>query len=211
MVLYYTSGLVFFARQTESRDSNREDSMLSKVASMLVVFAIAVSYGEAVAAIADNKESSTFSTVAELFGLPLNDLSVSQLESRLNTMGLSSYPSYKQGVMAYSLGPEGILGVTNATIYSNRSGYIRQVLLSGVVESNEQRMNLGTLLEKKYGAPTEGFLNNGLGRSRWHFSDGTSIDFRNTTYDVSILYVDEQPKVATRSGQIEVEALSRQK
>lgn len=123
--------------------------MLSKVASMLVVFALALSYGEAMAATADNKESSTFSTVAELFGLPLNDLSLSQLKSRLNTMGLSSYPSYKQGVMTYSLGPEGILGVTNATIYSNRSGYVRQVLLSGVVESNEKRKNLGTLLGKK--------------------------------------------------------------
>jgi hypothetical protein len=151
------------------------------------------------------------SSVAELFGLPLNDLSLSRLERQLSSMGLSSYPSYKDGIVNYSLGPEGILGVTNATIYSNASGYIQQALLSGVVENNEKRKALGELLKQKYGSPNDGFLSNGIGRSKWLFQDGTMIELRNNTYDVSILYVDEHPKVVTRSGHIDVEALSRKK
>jgi hypothetical protein len=158
---------------------------------------------------AEGNGASARSNMAELFGLPLNDLSVSRLDKQLNSMGLHSYPSYKDGVVSYSLGPEGILGVTNATIYSNGSGYIRQALLSGVVESSEKRKALGELLARKYGKPSEGFLNNGIGRSKWLFKDGTMIELHNTTYDVSLMYVDESPKVATPSGQIDVEALSR--
>ncbi|ETI59314.1 hypothetical protein [Marinomonas profundimaris] len=158
---------------------------------------------------AKTNEKARLSNMAELFGLPLNDLSLSRLKRQLESMGLSSYPSYRDGEMSYSLGPEGILGVTNLTVFSNTSGYVRQALLSGVVESNEKRKALGALLEKKYGEPTEGHLNQGIGRSTWLFKDGTLIEFQNSTYDVSIMYVDEHPKVVNRSGKIDVEALSR--
>lgn len=183
--------------------------MSTKIASVFAMFAFALSMVAATLAKAESSTASRVADMAELFGLPLNDLSVSQLNKQLNSMGLSSYPSYKDGVVSYSLGPEGILGVTNATIYSNGSGYVRQALLSGVVESKEKRKALGDLLTRKYGNPSEGVLNNGIGRSKWLFTDGTMIELHNTTYDVSLMYVDESPKVATRSGQIDVEALSR--
>lgn len=185
--------------------------MPRKVASIWLTFALLILVSKPAHVMAETSESATLSDVAELFGLPFKGLALSKLESRLKGMGLQSYPSYKSGVVSYSLGPEGILGVTNATIYFNSSKYVRQVLLSGVVESNEKRKNLGELLGRKYGSPSEGFLNDGLGRSKWSFRDGTTIDFRNTTYDVSVLYVDEQPKVTSRSGKIDVEALSNKK
>ena len=183
--------------------------MSTKIASVFAMFVFALSMVAATLAKAESSTASRVADMAELFGLPLNDLSVSQLNKQLNSMGLSRYPSYKDGVVSYSLGPEGILGVTNATIYSNGSGYVRQALLSGVVESKEKRKALGDLLTRKYGNPSEGVLNNGIGRSKWLFTDGTMIELHNTTYDVSLMYVDESPKVATRSGQIDVEALSR--
>ncbi|QRV22817.1 uridine kinase [Marinomonas foliarum] len=185
--------------------------MSRKVAPVLLVFALVLLVSRPASVMAETNESIALSDAAELFGLPVKGLALSQLESRLESMGLQSYPSYKLGVVSYSLGPEGILGVTNATIHFNSSKYVRQVLLSGVVESNEKRKNLGELLGRKYGPPSEGFLNGGLGRSKWSFRDGTTIDFRNTTYDVSVLYVDEQPKVISRSGKIDVEALSNKK
>lgn len=183
--------------------------MRTKVFPMFSALVFFLLMGASVHVKAEVSGSSQSSDVAELFGLPLNDLSVSRLEEHLNKMGLRSYPSYKDDVVSYGLGPEGILGVTNATIYSNGSGYIRQALLSGVVESNEKRRALGELLARKYGTPSEGFLKNGIGRSKWLFKDGTMIEFHNTTFDVSLMYVDEKPKVASRSGQIDVEALSR--
>lgn len=184
----------------------RRISLSFCVASVLAVFSVA-----SVSANTSNDMTSRASSIAELFGLSLNDLSLERLEKQLATMGLRSYPSYKEGVVSYSLGPEGIFGVTNATIYSNASGYVSQALLSGVIESNEKRKALGELLEKKYGAPSEGFLNTGIGRSTWLFKDGTLIELHNSTFDVSIMYVDEHPRVETRSGQIDVEALSRKK
>lgn len=183
--------------------------MRTKVIRVFAISVFTFFVGIVTLAKAEANVVSQSSDVAELFGLPLNDLSVSRLEEHLNSMGLRSYPSYKDGVVSYSLGPEGILGVTNATIYSNGSGYIRQALLSGVVESNDKRKALGELLTRKYGKPSEGFLNNGIGRPKWQFKDGTMIELHNTTYDVSLTYVDESPKVASRSGQIDVEALSR--
>ncbi|UTV99106.1 uridine kinase [Marinomonas rhizomae] len=183
--------------------------MLIKIAPTLIMFVFTFFIGIATLAKAESDAAPKVAEVAELFGLPLNDLSVSQLNKQLNSMGLSSYPSYKDGAVSYSLGPEGILGVTNATIYSNGSGYVRQALLSGVVESKEKRKALGDLLTRKYGNPSEGALNNGIGRSKWLFTDGTMIELHNTTYDVSLMYVDGSPKVVARSGQIDVEALSR--
>ena len=183
--------------------------MPTKVVSVFNWFIVALVLGLTMVARAESEGASKSSGVAELFGLPLNDLSVSRLEQQLNAMGLRSYPSYKDGVISYSLGPEGILGVTSATIFANASGFVRQALLAGVVESSEKRKELGNLLAKKYGSPSEGFLNNGIGRSKWYFADGTMIELHNTTYDVSFMYIDGKPKVATRSGKIDVEALSR--
>lgn len=149
------------------------------------------------------------SNYAELFGLRFNDLSLSRLNSKLRSMGITSYPSYKEGQISYSLGTEGILGVTNATVFTNSSGYIQQALLSGVVESSEKRQSLGKLLEQKYGAPAAGYLSDGIGKARWLFQEGTTIELRNSTFDVSLAYVDERPRVQSRSGKIDVEALSR--
>jgi hypothetical protein len=149
------------------------------------------------------------SSIAELFGLSVNNLSLSRLEDHLDNIGLNSYPSYKDGVVSYSLGPEGILGVTNATIFSNTSGYVHQVLLYGVVESDEKRQSLGKLLEKKYGTPTAGNLVDGIGKTHWEFRDGTKIELLNSTFDVAITYIDERPRVRVQSGRIDVEALSR--
>lgn len=98
-------------------------------------------------------------TRAELFGLPFNDLSLQTLEKRLATMDIHSYPSYKDGVANYSLGRSGMLGLTDAKVYYNRSGYVWQALMFGVVESKEKRQYLGNLLQRKYGLPDEGFMN----------------------------------------------------
>lgn len=146
---------------------------------------------------------------AELFGLPLSNLRLSALANHLNSMGLKSYPTYREGIVNYSLGPDGILGITNAAIYTNASGFVQQALLTGVIQSNDQRRAIGDVFLKKYGEPSEGILNRGIGRSKWSFEDGTEIDFRNTTYDVSILYVNSRPKSNVRSGRIDVEALYR--
>ncbi|ETX10519.1 uridine kinase [Marinomonas ushuaiensis DSM 15871] len=148
---------------------------------------------------------------AKFFGLPLNDLALPRLEKHLSEMGLQNYPSYKDGVVNYSLGPDGILGVTDATVFSNSSGYVQQARLSGVVESNEKRKALGDLLLRRYGTPSDGQLRSGLGHAAWLFRDGTMVELRNSTFDVSIMYVDERPRVASHSGKIDVEALSRKK
>lgn len=146
---------------------------------------------------------------AELFGLRVNDLSKAVFEKQLSKMGLQSYPSYKKGVACYSLGPDGILGIKELTVLFNPSDYVRQATLSGVVESNEKRKSLGLLLEKKYGPPNVGFVRNGYGRAKWIFKDGTQIELHNTTFDVSVSYVDERPKVLSESGEIDVHALSK--
>ena len=99
--------------------------------------------------------------------------------------------------------------MTNATIYTNKSGYLEKALLSGVVDNDEKRQSLGKLLEEKYGTPAVGYLADGIGQVKWFFNEGTVIELRNTTFDVSLVYVDEQPKVLFNSGRIDVEALSR--
>ena len=208
---YYISGLSFFAQSNWNMSLLWKILMSKKIVSGFSVFVFAFFMGITTAANAKTNEKPLLSTAAELFGLPLNDLSLSRLEKKLDGMGLQSYPSYKEGEVSYSLGPEGILGVTNATIFSNSSGYVRQAALSGVVKSSEKRKALGELLVRKYGAPNEGYLNNGIGRSKWLFKNGTMIEFYNSTYDVSIMYVDERPRTLVRSGQIDVEALSRKK
>lgn len=182
--------------------------MLKKYIPTFVLYVLTVFYVIA-PTYAATKFASGNSSVAQLFGLTLNDLSLSKLENHLGSIGLSSYPSYKEGVVAYSLGPEGILGVTNATIFSNTSGYVHQILLSGVIDSDEKRQLLGELLEQKYGAPTDGLLSEGIGKTQWKFKDGTSIELINSTFDVSITYIDERPRVRLGSGKIDVEALSR--
>ncbi|WP_262368557.1 uridine kinase [Marinomonas sp. IMCC 4694] len=149
---------------------------------------------------------------AELFGLPLNNLMLSSLEKQMTDMGMSHYPSYKEGITNYSLGNEGILGVTNAEIYSSKAGYVREALLSGVVQSMEKRRAVGKLLEGKYGTPTQGHLNEGIGRSTWRFTDGTVIELQNTTYYVSIKYANQPPEVVKNkphSGRIDVQALAK--
>jgi len=187
--------------------------MTKKRASALFVFIVSVFFTGLVSAntnTANNSKPRLFGS-SKIFGLPLNNLALPRLEKHLSEMGLQSYPSYKDGVVSYSLGPEGILGVTNATVFSNSSGYIQQALLSGVVQSNQKRKALGDLLVKKYGAPNDGQLLSGLGRAAWLFRDGTMIELHNSTFDVSIVYVDERPKVASHTGKIDVEALSRKK
>ncbi|QUX97394.1 uridine kinase [Marinomonas sp. CT5] len=180
--------------------------MLNRMRLMLSVFIFAFFVG---AVSAETDGASNVSNKAELFGLPFNDLSLSLLERHLKSLGLQKYPSYKAGVVSYSLGPKGILGVTNATIYSNTSGYIHQALLSGVIESSEDRQALGELLEKKYGTPGSGQLKTGVGRAKWLFDDDTSIELHNDSYDVSITYIDEKPMVDSHTGEIDVEALLR--
>ncbi|SBS31651.1 hypothetical protein MSP8887_01564 [Marinomonas spartinae] len=147
---------------------------------------------------------------AELFGLKVNDLSKQTLEKQLSRMGLQPYPSYKKDVVSYSLGPKGILGIKELDITFNDYDYIRHANLAGVVKNTHERQKLGELLEKKYGEPNVGFIKNGYGRARWYFKDGTYIELHNTTFDVSISYVDEDPKVPSESGTIDVEALSKQ-
>ncbi|TPE50864.1 uridine kinase [Maribrevibacterium harenarium] len=149
------------------------------------------------------------SSEAELFGIKINDLEKSQFESHLKKMGLEAYPSYHQGVVTYSLGKEGILGIKNLSVSFNRFAYFQQATMSGVVENAKQRSTLGRLLVEKYGEPTQGFVRDGYGRATWYFSDGTMIQLRNTTFDVSVIYVDQAPKQVSTSGRIDVEALLR--
>lgn len=180
--------------------------MRERKASVVLVCLLFLGSLSAYAATSPSRKALTY---AELFGLRFNDLSLSRLDSKLRGMGITSYPSYKEGQTSYSLGAEGILGVTNATVFTNSSGYVQQALLSGVVQSNEKRQSLGRLLEQKYGAPAAGYLSDGIGKARWLFREGTMIELRNTTFDVSLAYVDERPGVQSRSGKIDVEALSR--
>lgn len=144
---------------------------------------------------------------AELFGLKVNNLSKESLEKRLATMGLQPYPSYKKDVATYSLGPDGILGVKELSIAFNDDDYLIKATMSGVVKSSEKRQSLGRLLVKKYGTPNIGFVRNGYGRAKWVFKDGTYVELHNTTFNVLVIYVDQQPKVPSESGQIDVEAL----
>lgn len=146
---------------------------------------------------------------SELFGLPFNNLKFTDLIEQLNSMGVESYPSYQEGVESFSLGPEGILGVTDLTVYTNDSGYLEQALLSGVVESSHKRRSLGELLFNKYGVPSVGHLTNGVGEVEWRLREYTKILLKNASFDVSVLFVDERPKVIQRSGRIDVESLSR--
>ncbi|AEF53430.1 hypothetical protein [Marinomonas posidonica] len=157
-----------------------------------------------------NTQASTarVSGQLELFGLPFNNLKLSDLGEQLKSMGVESYPAYKEGVQSYSLGPEGILGVTDLTVQSNEFGYLEQALLSGTVKSLRQRRSLGNLLLKKYGPPSSGRLDNGLGEVEWQLKDYTKIMLKNTSADVSVMYVDERPKVIRSSGRIDVESLS---
>ncbi|WCN12045.1 uridine kinase [Marinomonas mediterranea] len=148
-------------------------------------------------------------TKAELFGLEVNDLSQSAFEAHLQKMGLQPYPSYRDGVATYSLGPEGILGIRELTVLFNQYKYIKKATLSGVVESPKKRASLGKLLEGKYGPPSVGFVRDGYGRAKWFFNDGTVIELHNTTFDVSVSYVDEVPKIQSESGKIDVESLLR--
>jgi len=152
-------------------------------------------------------EPKVYSNAAELFGLKINDLSQAEFEEQLKKMGLRSYPSFRQGIASYSLGEEGILGVRTLTVVYNKFKFIEKISLAGVVKDNEKRKALGNLLINKYGKPTVGFVNDGFGRAQWLFYDGTLIQLRNTTFDVSIAYVDRSPKEQSLSGQIDVESL----
>ena len=185
--------------------------MLRKNASALKFWTLVLFFAITVTSVkAATQEKPLFSDTAEFFGLPFNNLHLSKIQEKLKNIGLHSYPSYKNGVVSYSLGEKGILGVTNATIHSNPSSYVTKALLSGVVQSKEDRQALGEVFVTKYGKPTVGFISEGIGRGKWFFEEGTMIELKNSTFDVSISYVDEQPKeVSSRSGKIDVEALSR--
>ncbi|MCB5161555.1 uridine kinase [Marinomonas algarum] len=149
---------------------------------------------------------------AELFGLPFNDLNIETLEKQLSKMQVRRYPSYQECVAKYSLGDSGILGLTVATIYYNRFDFVTKTVLFGVVESKEKRQYLGDLLQRKYGLPDEGYLNQGIGKPTWEFDDGTSIRLHNTTYNVSVVYTDEEPLCeSSDSGRIDVEALRKKR
>lgn len=146
---------------------------------------------------------------AELFGIAFNDLAKANFEKHLKERGLEPYPSYKQGVASYSLGKNGILGIKELTVRYNSFKYVEKATMSGVVKSVELRASLGNLLVKKYGPPDIGFVRDGFGRARWSFRDGTEIELRNTTFDVSVVYVDQAPKRVSTSGRIDVEELLR--
>ncbi|REG85099.1 uridine kinase [Marinomonas pollencensis] len=156
---------------------------------------------------ADRKSTPIADQGAELFGLTINDLSKENFEKRLSAMGLQPYPSYKKGVATYSLGQEGILGIRELAIQFNDYDYLIKATMSGVVESNKKRQALGSLLVKKYGMPNIGYVRDGYGRAKWVFQDGTYIELHNTTFNVLVIYVDQQPKTVSESGQIDVEAL----
>lgn len=166
----------------------------------------------AFADIADNLQSRAqrHDSGAELFGLTVNNLSQAVIEKQLAKMGLQAFPTYKKDRVSYSLGPDGILGIKELDLVFNSYDYIRSATMSGVVESAEKRQKLGLVLEQKYGQPNVGFVKNGYGRAKWFFKDGTYIELHNTTFDVSISYVDQDPMVPKESGTIDVEALSRQ-
>ncbi|MBM6552183.1 uridine kinase [Marinomonas ostreistagni] len=144
---------------------------------------------------------------AELFGITFNDLSKAQFEMHLKKMGLEPYPSYREGVASYSLGKNGILGIKELTVRYNQHQYVEKATLSGVVESPELRAQLGSVLLHKYGQPDVGFVRDGYGRARWQLPDNTDIELRNTTFDVSVVYIDRVPKAVSPSGRIDVEAL----
>lgn len=148
-----------------------------------------------------------YSKGAELFGIPFNDLSKAEFEMHLSKMGLEPYPSYRQGVANYSLGATGILGIKELTVAYNQYDYVERATMSGVVEDTELRAKLGTVLERKYGPPSVGFVRDGYGRARWMLPDGTEIELHNTTFDVSVIYTDRSPKRIAPSGRIDVEAL----
>ncbi len=157
----------------------------------------------------EKPKPKVYSQEAELFGLKINDLSQSKFEDQLKKMGLRSFPSFRKGIASYSLGEEGILGVRSLTVVYNKSKFVEKISLAGVVKSNEKRKALGLLLINKYGIPTVGFVNQGFGRAQWLFDDGTLIELRNTTFDVSMSYVDRSPKVQSLSGHIDVESLQK--
>lgn len=150
-----------------------------------------------------------YADAAELFGIPFNNLSKATFERHLRKMGLEPYPSYRAGVASYSLGKDGILGIKELTVVYNDSKFVEQAMLSGVVESNELRSHLGNVLLKKYGAPDIGFVRDGFGRARWNLRDGTEIELHNTTFDVSVIYIDTTPHHTRNSGKIDVEALMK--
>lgn len=153
---------------------------------------------------------ATYATGAELFGIAFNDLSKSAFEAHLKKMGLEPYPSYRTGIASYSLGKDGILGIRELTVRYNSSNFVEKATMSGVVESKEKRASLGNVLVKKYGQPDIGFVRDGFGRARWVLRDGTEIELHNTTFDVSVVYVDSRPaREQSSSGQIDVEALMR--
>lgn len=153
------------------------------------------------------QSAPSYSTGAELFGIPFNDLSKAKFEMHLTKMGLEPYPSYREGVASYSLGASGILGIKELTVVYNRYQFVERATMSGVVEDAELRAKLGTVLEHKYGPPSIGFVRDGYGRARWMLQDGTEIQLRNTTFDVSVVYTDRVPKRVSPSGRIDVEAL----
>jgi len=74
--------------------------MPTKVVSVFNWFIVALVLGLTMVARAEAEGTARSTGVAELFGLPLNDLSVARLEKQLNAMGLRSYPSYKDGVIS---------------------------------------------------------------------------------------------------------------
>lgn len=152
-----------------------------------------------------------YSKGAELFGIPFNNLSKSDFEAHLSKMGLEPYPSYRQGVASYSLGKSGILGIKELTVVYNKFEYVEKAVMSGVVEDTDLRSKLGTVLMTKYGPPTVGFVRDGYGRARWELPDGTEIELHNTTFDVSVSYVDREPNKASASGRIDVEALLKRR
>lgn len=148
-----------------------------------------------------------YSNGAELFGIPFNDLSKAKFEEHLSKIGLEPYPSYRAGVANYSLGEKGILGIKELTVVFNQYEYVERATMSGVVEDPKLRAKLGALLEHKYGPPTVGFVRDGYGRARWDLADTTEIELHNTTFDVSVVYVDRTPKHKQASGRIDVKAL----
>lgn len=148
-----------------------------------------------------------YASGAELFGIAFNDLSKAQFEMHLKKMGLEPFPSYRQGVASYSLGKNGILGIKELTVRYNQYQFVEKATLSGVVESPELRAKLGNVLLQKYGQPEVGFVRDGYGRARWQLPDNTDIELRNTTFDVSVVYIDRVPKAVSPSGRIDVEAL----
>lgn len=144
---------------------------------------------------------------AELFGLLINDLSQEEFEKHLRSMGMSPYPSYKEGKANYSLGDKGILGIRQISVHYNNYNFVERIELHGLVENVKQRSSLGNLLSKKYGPPMAGFVRDGFGRAQWRFDDGTLVELRNTTFEVTVSYRDLIPKRKTVSGEINVQAL----